>query len=229
MMENQKTTPVYQVVEKFVSINGEGRRAGELAVFIRMKGCNLRCTYCDTLWANEADCESTEMTVDEIVSYIEESKVKNVTLTGGEPLLREGMAELITAILSDPQRRVEIETNGSVDLSPYCELERRPSFTMDYKMPDSGMEHAMCLSNMEKLSSEDTVKFVVSSRSDMERALEIIEKYDLRERTAVYFSPVFGRIEPVELVDFLMEKKLNDVKIQIQLHKVIWDPQKRGV
>ena len=229
MMENQKTTPVYQVVEKFVSINGEGRRAGELAVFIRMKGCNLRCTYCDTLWANEADCESTEMTVDEIVSYIEESKVKNVTLTGGEPLLREGMAELITAILSDPQRRVEIETNGSVDLSPYCELERRPSFTMDYKMPDSGMEHAMRLSNMEKLSSEDTVKFVVSSRSDMERALEIIEKYDLRERTAVYFSPVFGRIEPVEMVDFLMEKKLNDVKIQIQLHKVIWDPQKRGV
>lgn len=229
MMENQKTTPIYQVVEKFVSINGEGRRAGELAVFIRMKGCNLRCTYCDTLWANEADCESTEMTVDEIVSYIEESKVKNVTLTGGEPLLREGMAELITAILSDPQRRVEIETNGSVDLSPYCELERRPSFTMDYKMPDSGMEHAMCLSNMEKLSSEDTVKFVVSSRSDMERALEIIEKYDLRERTAVYFSPVFGRIEPVEMVDFLMEKKLNDVKIQIQLHKVIWDPQKRGV
>lgn len=229
MMENQKTTPVYQVVEKFVSINGEGRRAGELAAFIRMKGCNLRCTYCDTLWANEADCESTEMTVDEIVSYIEESKVKNVTLTGGEPLLREGMAELITAILSDPQRRVEIETNGSVDLSPYCELERRPSFTMDYKMPDSGMEHAMCLSNMEKLSSEDTVKFVVSSRSDMERALEIIEKYDLRERTAVYFSPVFGRIEPVEMVDFLMEKKLNDVKIQIQLHKVIWDPQKRGV
>ena len=229
MMENQKTTPVYQVVEKFVSINGEGRRAGALAVFIRMKGCNLRCTYCDTLWANEADCESTEMTVDEIVSYIEESKVKNVTLTGGEPLLREGMAELITAILSDPQRRVEIETNGSVDLSPYCELERRPSFTMDYKMPDSGMEHAMCLSNMEKLSSEDTVKFVVSSRSDMERALEIIEKYDLREWTAVYFSPVFGRIEPVEMVDFLMEKKLNDVKIQIQLHKVIWDPQKRGV
>lgn len=228
-MENQKSAPVYQVVEKFVSINGEGRRAGELAVFIRMKGCNLRCTYCDTLWANEADCESTEMTVDEIVSYIEESKVKNVTLTGGEPLLREGMAELITAILSDPQRRVEIETNGSVDLSPYCELERRPSFTMDYKMPDSGMEHAMCLSNMEKLSSEDTVKFVVSSRSDMERALEIIEKYDLRERTAVYFSPVFGRIEPVEMVDFLMEKKLNDVKIQIQLHKVIWDPQKRGV
>ena len=142
-MENQKSAPVYQVVEKFVSINGEGRRAGELAVFIRMKGCNLHCSYCDTYWANESDCESTEMTADEIISYIEESRIRNITLTGGEPLLREGMTQLIRAILQDPQRRVEIETNGSIDLTPYCNLERRPSFTMDYKMPESGMEHAM--------------------------------------------------------------------------------------
>ena len=98
-MENQKSAPVYQVVEKFVSINGEGRRAGELAVFIRMKGCNLHCSYCDTYWANESDCESTEMTADEIISYIEESRIRNITLTGGEPLLREGMTQLIRAIL----------------------------------------------------------------------------------------------------------------------------------
>ena len=211
-MENQKSAPVYQVVEKFVSINGEGRRAGELAV-----------------WANESDCESTEMTADEIISYIEESGIRNITLTGGEPLLREGMTQLICAILQDPQRRVEIETNGSIDLTPYCKLERRPAFTMDYKMPESGMEHAMLLANMETLSDEDTVKFVVSSRLDMERAVEIMEKYRLRERTAVYLSPVFGKIEPVEMVDFLIEKKLNDVKLQLQLHKIIWDPQKRGV
>ena len=220
-MENQKSAPVYQVVEKFVSINGEGRRAGELAVFIRMKGCNLHCSYCDTYWANESDCESTEMTADEIISYIEESRIRNITLTGGEPLLREGMTQLICAILQDPQRRVEIETNGSIDLTPYCKLERRPAFTMDYKMPESGMEHAMLLANMETLSDEDTVKFVVSSRSDMERAVEIMEKYRLRERTAVYLSPVFGKIEPVEMVDFLIEKKLNDVKLQLQLHKII--------
>ena len=91
------------------------------------------------------------------------------------------------------------------------------------------MEHAMLLANMEKLSNEDTVKFVVSSWSDMERAVEIMEEYRLRERTAVYLSPVFGKIEPVEMVDFLIEKKLNDVKLQLQLHKIIWDPQKRGV
>ena len=202
----------YQVVEKFVSINGEGRRAGELAAFIRFKGCNLQCSYCDTSWANEPGCES-----------------ERLTLTGGEPLLRKGMEELIEAILEDPSQRVEIETNGSVDLKPYHILKKRPSFTMDYKAPDSGMEKEMLLSNLELLGSEDTLKFVVSSRRDMEKALEILEKYRLVGKTAVYFSPVFGRIQPVEIVDFLMEKKLNDVKLQIQLHKVIWDPQKRGV
>ena len=198
----------YQVVEKFVSINGEGRRAGELATFIRFKGCNLQCSYCDTSWANEPGCESERLTEEEILSWIRETGVKNVTLTGGEPLLRKGMEELIEAILEDPSQRVEIETNGSVDLKPYHILKKRPSFTMDYKAPDSGM---------------------VSSRRDMEKALEILEKYRLVGKTAVYFSPVFGRIQPVEIVDFLMEKKLNDVKLQIQLHKVIWDPQKRGV
>ena len=202
----------YQVVEKFVSINGEGRRAGELAAFIRFKGCNLQCSYCDTSWANEPGCESERLTKEEILSWIRETGVKNVTLTGGEPLLRKG-----------------IETNGSVDLKPYHILKKRPSFTMDYKAPDSGMEKEMLLSNLELLGSEDTLKFVVSSRRDMEKALEILEKYRLVGKTAVYFSPVFGRIQPVEIVDFLMEKKLNDVKLQIQLHKVIWDPQKRGV
>lgn len=159
----------YQVVEKFVSINGEGRRAGELAAFIRFKGCNLQCSYCDTSWANEPGCESERLTEEEILSWIRETGVKNVTLTGGEPLLRKGMEELIEAILEDPFRRVEIETNGSVDLKPYHILKKRPSFTMDYKAPDSGMEKEMLLSNLELLGSEDTLKFVVSSRRDMEK------------------------------------------------------------
>lgn len=219
----------YQVVEKFVSINGEGRRAGELAAFIRFRGCNLRCSYCDTSWANEPECESESMTKEEILCWLRESGVRNVTLTGGEPLLREGMGELTEAILKDGFHRVEIETNGSVDLRPYSQQKKRPSFTMDYKTPDSGMEEKMLLSNLELLDSRDTLKFVVSSRQDLEKALEILEKYSLIGRTAVYFSPVFGRIQPVEIVDFLAEKKLNDVRLQIQLHKVIWDPQKRGV
>lgn len=114
----------YQVVEKFVSINGEGRRAGELAAFIRFKGCNLQCSYCDTSWANESGCESERLTKEEILSWIRETGVKNVTLTGGEPLLRKGMEELIEAILEDSSHRVEIETNGSVDLKPYHILKK---------------------------------------------------------------------------------------------------------
>ena len=174
-MENQKSAPVYQVVEKFVSINGEGRRAGELAVFIRMKGCNLHCSYCDTYWANESDCESTEMTADEIISYIEESGIRNITLTGGEPLLREGMTQLICAILQDPQRRVEIETNGSIDLTPYCKLERRPAFTMDYKMPESGMPAPTCRATVPRRSRRRMPSIRTTSgcsrrRSSAERA-----------------------------------------------------------
>ena len=219
----------YQVVEKFVSINGEGRRAGELAAFIRFKGCNLQCSYCDTSWANEPGCESERLTEEEILSWIRETGVKNVTLTGGEPLLRKGMEELIEAILEDPFRRVEIETNGSVDLKPYHILKKRPSFTMDYKAPDSGMEKEMLLSNLELLGSEDTLKFVVSSRRDMEKALEILESTGWSENGSL-FQPCF-RQDPAGGDSWisLWKKSSNDVKLQIQLHKVIWDPQKRGV
>lgn len=219
----------YKVVEKFVSINGEGRRAGELAVFIRFQGCNLNCSYCDTKWANEPACEYTEMTGEEILAYIHETGVRNITLTGGEPLLREGMKELINAVLEDPFYRVEIETNGSVDLAPYTGGSHRPVFTMDYKVPGSGMESFMRRENFSLLTEEDTVKFVVSSREDLECAEKIVREYDLAGRVPVFFSPVFGKIEPVDLVNYIAEKKLNDVKVQIQLHKVIWDPDKRGV
>ena len=218
----------YPVVEKFVSINGEGQKAGEIAAFIRMRGCNLACNYCDTSWANTKDCPCEFLSAEELITWLKEHSIENVTLTGGEPLLTEEIAPLIEA-LGTAGFSVEIETNGSVDLKPYHILKKRPSFTMDYKTPDSGMEKEMLLSNLEFLGSEDTLKFVVSSRRDMEKALEILEKYRLIGKTAVYFSPVFGRIQPVEIVDFLMEKKLNDVKLQIQLHKVIWDPQERGV
>lgn len=219
----------FQVVEKFVSINGEGKRAGELALFIRFKGCNLSCNYCDTSWANEPDCAAKQMTKEEILADIQKTGVRNITLTGGEPLLQEGIEQLISLILKEPFYRVEIETNGSVDISRYTKMERRPSITMDYKLAESGMEKKMLLENLSKLSVQDSLKFVVSSRRDMERAYEIIQQYELLEKVSIFFSPVFGRIEPVELVNFLMEHKLNDVKVQLQLHKVIWDPEQRGV
>ena len=219
-----------RVAEKFISINGEGTRAGELAVFVRFTGCNLRCSYCDTMWANEPGCPYEEMSPAQICEYVRSTGIKNVTLTGGEPLLQKDMDKLISLLISKCGVRVEIETNGAVDLRPFAELpEGRPLFTMDYKLPSSGYEDRMIAENFSVLEKEDTVKFVSGSRTDLERAGEIIEKYRLLDRCHVYFSPVFGRIEPAEIVDFMLNKRMNKARIQIQMHKVIWDPNARGV
>lgn len=217
-----------KVAEKFISINGEGTRAGELSVFVRFQGCNLRCSYCDTSWAYEADYPYEDMTADQIVKYVLSTGIYNVTLTGGEPLLAQGIAELIEKLLAQPQLRVEIETNGAVDLRPFC-TPVRPVFTMDYKLPSSGWERAMKVENFAILKPQDTVKFVCGSQEDLQRAWDIIREYRLTDRCHVYLSPVFGSIEPVHMVTFMETHKMNDVRLQIQMHKVIWDPEKRGV
>lgn len=217
-----------KVVEKFVSVNGESARAGELAVFIRFKGCNLNCSYCDTKWANEPDCLYEEMSPDEIVQYIKETKVKNVTLTGGEPLLQKNIEVLVDKIFEESEMRVEIETNGAVDISKEM-WKNRPVFTMDYKLPSSGCEDKMLTGNFQNLTAEDNVKFVVGSRQDLDKAKEVIGKYELAGKCHLYLSPVFGAIEPEEIVNYMIENKMNDVRLQIQMHKVIWNPDKRGV
>lgn len=218
----------YSVAEKFVSINGEGRRAGELAVFIRFRRCNLSCSYCDTRWANTESGAAEIMSVREIAGYVKSTGVKNVTLTGGEPLLQQELYRLIE-LLMESGCRVEIETNGSIPIDGLCNKKFRPSFTLDYKLPGSGMESYMLTENYKYLTENDTVKFVAGSRADLEKAAEIIIKYDLREKCSVYISPVFGNIDPAKIVDFMAESKLNDVRLQLQLHKFIWDPEKRGV
>lgn len=218
----------YKVVEKFVSINGEGTRAGQLAVFVRFAGCNLNCSFCDTMWANKENVRYETMTAEQIKSYIISTGVKNVTLTGGEPLLRDGMKELLQC-LSDDGLYVEIETNGSVDIEPYRIRDDFPSFTMDYKLPGSDMEQHMNTENFKNLKKTDTVKFVAGSNEDLERAREIIEKNGLTDKCSVYFSPVFGRIEPKEIVEYMIENNLNGVNMQLQMHKFIWDPDKKGV
>lgn len=234
-----------KVAEKFISINGEGMRAGEPAVFVRFKGCNLRCTYCDTLWANEPDCEFEDESPEEIYKYIKSSGIDNVTLTGGEPLLQEEMPELLGILSGDNSIRTEIETNGAVEIHSFkkkifCSMKKKNAgntqlntcpvtFTMDYKLPSSGFEHKMIPGNLEIMDKHDTVKFVAGSREDLFRALEIIKKYGLNNKCNVFFSPVFGKIEPREIADFIIKNKLNNTKLQIQIHKVVWDPDARGV
>lgn len=220
---------IYKVVETFISINGEGQHAGELALFIRFAGCNLNCNYCDTRWANQPDVVYQEMTETEIKALVTDSGVRNVTLTGGEPLLQPGMYQLLETMGSLPDIRIEIETNGSVDIGPYMTLIRRPAFTLDYKLPGSGMEAGMNTENYRYLTKEDTVKFVISYKADLTRAREIIEQYQLEGRCGIYYSPVFGRIRPAEIVDDMIEHRLNGVHMQLQMHKFIWDPEQRGV
>ena len=219
---------MFEVVESFVSINGESTRAGELAVFVRFKGCNLHCSYCDTKWANEFNVEYKSMSAEEICELVKNTGVKNVTLTGGEPLLQEGIENLIEKLISQGNR-VEIETNGSVFLEKFALMKNRPVFTMDYKLPSSNMEKYMNTDNFSLLEKSDTVKFVSGSIADLEKAVEMIEKYSLLEKCHVYISPVFDKINPAEIVDFMIKRNLNGVRLQLQLHKLIWEPNRRGV
>lgn len=219
---------MFKVVEKFVSINGEGKLAGQLAVFIRFAGCNLKCSYCDTSWANQENVKFELMDSRDIYEYIKKTEIKNITLTGGEPLMQEGILELLELLTSD-NLRIEIETNGSIDLKPFIELSNPVSFTMDYKLPTSNMESKMCLDNFNYINKKDTVKFVIGSIDDLNKAKEVIDRYELIGRTSIYLSPVFGKIELDTIVDFMKNNKLNDVNLQIQMHKIIWDKDKRGV
>lgn len=219
----------YNIAEKFVSINGEGTLAGQLAVFIRFCGCNLECSYCDTRWANTMKQPHEILDEKQILEYIKSTGVKNVTLTGGEPLIQEGIRELLECLASDMSLNIEVETNGSVPVGVYFDIKDRLSFTVDYKLPGSFMENKMYMMNYRHVRSKDTVKFVVSDETDLNKTRQVIEKFELRGRTNIYISPVFGKITPERLVDFLKENKLNDVNMQIQLHKIIWDPDKKGV
>ena len=214
-----------QVIEKFVSINGEGLRQGELAVFIRFANCNLRCSYCDTTYSFINPKYENE-SIDEIIEYINSKHVKNITLTGGEPLIQKDIEILINRLV-ELNYNVEIETNGSVDIKKY--LNDKISFTLDYKLPTSLMEHFMNVSNYEYITKKDSVKFVCGSKDDLCKALEIMNKYDLINKTNCLLSPVFNEIKLEDMVDFMVQNNLNDVRLCLQIHKIIWDPNKRGV
>lgn len=215
-----------QVIEKFVSINGEGLRQGELASFIRFANCNLRCSYCDTKYSFENPIFVDE-DIDDIVNWVNNQKVKNITLTGGEPLIQKDIKELMIK-LSNLGYRVEIETNGSIDIVEFLNI-KNVSFTLDYKLPVSLMEHKMNLDNYKYINKSDSVKFVCGTKEDLLKAKEIMFKYDLINKTNVMISPVFNMIELPSIVDFMVLNNLNDVKLCLQIHKFIWDPNKRGV
>ena len=218
---------MYKVVEIFKSIDGEGVRTGLPVVFIRLHGCNLRCKYCDTKYSYNGN-EYTEMSLYEVLNKTLSFGIKRVTITGGEPLIHDGIKDLIRNLVLN-NCEVNIETNGAVDLFKFQEFKYNTKviFTMDYKCECSGMEDEMILSNLDLLREQDVLKFVVGSKSDLDKMKEIIDEFKLKCR--VYVSPVFGMIEAHELVEYVLDNKLNNVTVQVQLHKIIWNPDMRGV
>lgn len=214
-----------KVVEKFISIDGEGPTAGALSVFVRFAGCNLRCAWCDTSYAWDTTADVTEMSASEIADYIKSTGIGHVTITGGEPLLQPGLIGLLSRLADYP---VHIETNGAIPVEQF-RIGDNIHFVIDYKLPDSGMEERMHLPNLASVRKADAYKFVIASNRDLDKAVKIVRQYNLEEKTQVYFSTVFGKMEPAVVVERMKSEKFNGVKIQLQLHKFIWDPQRKGV
>lgn len=226
----------YNVIEKFYSIDGEGPTAGEIATFIRLGGCNLNCSWCDTGYSIEKNIMGEQMTAREIHEYIKDNGATNVTITGGEPLIQTGISDLLVLLSKDPELAIHIETNGSVSIKEFKDKlftekcgKTNISFILDFKLPHSNMEKHMNRENLNLVDKNDVYKFVVASKEDLEVAQEIIVKYNLVNRTLVYLSPVLGKIELQDIVEFMKEHKMNKVRLQVQLHKIIWSPDMRGV
>ncbi|MGN1393360.1 MAG: radical SAM protein [Succinivibrionaceae bacterium] len=222
----------FMINEIFASINGEGPLSGELAIFIRLSGCNLRCTYCDTLYAQKND-SGILMNIPDILNKLKEfSGIKNITLTGGEPLFRKNINHLLSS-LTERGYIINIETNGSIDLSSFISkpYAHKLIFCCDYKLPYSGEESKMILKNIEILRPQDALKFVIGNSEDFVKTFNILKKFN--PISFIYLSAVFNQISPKEIVEKTLEwsKEINTTKIrvQLQLHKYIWDPTTRGV
>lgn len=215
-----------QVIEKFVSINGEGLKQGELALFIRFKGCNLRCSFCDTLYSFENPIY-TEESISDILDFCKSKNIKNITLTGGEPLLQKDIYVLMEE-LSKNNFNIEVETNGAIDIKKFINIPN-VSFTLDYKLPTSLMEKHMLTENYKYITKKDSVKFVCGTIDDLNKMKEVIFKYDLINKTNCIISPVFNMIKLEDIVNFMIDNNLNGVRFSLQIHKIIWDPNKRGV
>lgn len=225
-----------KIVEIFDSIDGEGIRAGKTATFIRLAGCNLRCSYCDTLYAlfgEDEPCKYSEMSVDEVMERVN-TEFGRVTLTGGEPLLHAESVELVKRLLENGIE-VNIETNGAVDITEFSAKLPDASgmfYTIDYKLMSSGMSDKMLWSNFLNLRPSDVVKFVVGSNEDIDMMKSVMgrltEHYEVMPH--IYAGVVFGEYEPSKLVERIMnEAVFKDVVFQLQIHKVIWNPEERGV
>ncbi len=210
-----------KVCEIFKSIQGESTYAGLPCAFVRLSGCPLDCRWCDTAYAKT---EGRTMTMEAILAEVAALGVDLVEVTGGEPLAQEGCPALLTA-LCDAGYGVLLETNGAEDISV---VDDRVRVIMDIKCPGSGMDRAMRWANLDNLPPKSQIKFVLADRPDYEYARQVIGRHGLAERAEILLSMVHGRLEPSQVVRWMLEDGIK-ARFQLQMHKFIWPPEARGV
>jgi len=210
-----------KIHEIYQSIQGESSYAGLPCVFVRTSGCNLRCSWCDTPQAFE---EGEEISISAILEKVHGFDCRWVEITGGEPLLQEESSLLIKTLL-DENYTVLVETSGSLSIQS---LDQRAVIILDIKCPGSGMSASMDWENLRYLKKNDEVKFVISDRADFDWAKQILGNYRALDGKTIHFSPVFEQIAAKQLASWILEEGL-PVRLQMQLHKYIWDPKMKGV
>jgi 7-carboxy-7-deazaguanine synthase len=213
---------VLTINEIFYSIQGEATRAGEPCVFVRLTACDLRCSWCDTPYAFY---EGRKQSIDDVLSAVEQYQCRLVEITGGEPLLQEDVYPLMSTLL-DRGFTVMLETGGH---RPVGRVPKNVIKIVDVKCPGSGESQQNHWPNLEVLARHDEVKFVVKDRLDYEFAREVIVRHALPSRVAaVLLSPVHGVLDPKTLSEWILDDHL-PARLQLQLHKLIWSPETRGV
>jgi 7-carboxy-7-deazaguanine synthase len=210
-----------RITEIFYSIQGESTYAGLPCTFVRLTGCPLRCTWCDSEYAFHG---GIDLSLNEVMERVRAYDCRLVEVTGGEPLHQPEVFSLIHALCEDGCT-VLVETSGAIDVSP---VDPRAHIILDVKCPGSGMMDRMDWKNLDRLTAKDEVKFVLKNRVDYEWACSILTQYDLTHRCAILFSPVFGELDLRQLAEWMLADKLS-VRFQMQLHKYIWHPSMRGV
>ena len=211
-----------KINEIFMSIQGEGLLTGLPTVFVRTTGCNLRCSYCDTKYSYD---NGKDLSINQIVKEIKNFYIKRVCITGGEPLLQEDIDHLVR-ILVKKGYAVSIETNGSISLKKITNR-KNVMFSLDIKCPSSGSHHKMDFSNLNLVKKKDQVKFIIGNTMDFAFACDVVNQYKLCSKTNVFFHPV-GGVKAENLVKNILSRKM-DVRVGLQIHKIIWGEKKRGV
>ncbi len=209
-----------KINEFFTSIQGESTYSGLLCTFIRFTGCNLRCSYCDTRYAYQ---RGRRYSIDQLIDKVKTANVRLVEITGGEPLLQKGVYPLSESLINEGYD-VLMETNGSISVK---KLDQRVIKIVDLKCPGSGMSEKMEFKNLFLLENKDQVKFVIGDETDYRWTKEVIERYSLINKVQVLLSPVTGKVEPKDLVGWILEDKL-PVRFQLPIHKYVWGTEVTG-